>query len=183
MIIEYDETGKVIPSGDIGYHAERNQLEVETVPEGDFPISYIGEIYFDDLHKCVVDDREIRYWYEVQNGQLVKIGWPERYARGEFTLAQFKEKILVALKKNYQEKVSLTDADFLMYTKRITTELLEPQDFEQYQVALTTYAELTTKYRQDKSAVINCTDIEELAGYFDAPHESLAEENTPDLEL
>jgi hypothetical protein len=132
------------------------------VPEGDFPISYIGEIFFDDLHKCVVDDREIRYWYEVQNGQLVKIGWPKRYARGEFTLAQFKEKILAALKKNYQEKVSLTDADFLMYAKRVTTELLEPQDFEQYQSALTTYAELTNKYRQDKSAVFNCTDMRGL---------------------
>ncbi len=44
MIIEYDETGKVIPSGDIGYHAERNQLEVETVPEGDF-LFHISEKY------------------------------------------------------------------------------------------------------------------------------------------
>jgi hypothetical protein len=53
MIIEYDETEKVIPSGDIGYHAVGINSNRDCAG-GRFPYFVFGEIYFDDLHICVV---------------------------------------------------------------------------------------------------------------------------------
>jgi hypothetical protein len=168
MTLYYDNTGKVIPEGDLGHDGPINTLEIDEalIPAGDFPVSYLGEIYFDDLHLCIKDDREIRYWYEVQDGKLVKIGWPERMARGEFTLEQFREKALQALLRNYQLEAAKTDSVFLMYSKRDAAGILVEDDSEKYQAAVLEYAKITQDYHANKEIAQQSESIEELSELF-----------------
>jgi len=132
------------------------------------PEAYIGEIWFDKLQDCIMDDREILYWYtyDPTTNSIVKHDWQKRFDDGEFTLDQFRDKVLLKIKNDYIRKTETTDADFLMYQKRSSLDLLEPGDADRYEAAQTNYKNYTTAYREKRDALKAATDIASLIAAF-----------------
>lgn len=127
---------------------------------------YVGEIWFDERSKCLIDDRERAYWYKVENNELVKYDWLKRYESGEFTLEDFKNKVLKLIKSNYVRDIQSTDSMFIAYQKRKELDLLETGDEESYLSELDYYKNKTLEYRQLKNLVLNAATIESLIDIY-----------------
>lgn len=127
---------------------------------------FIGEIWYDEAMRCLVDDRERAYWYKYEDGKAVKYDWKKRFEAGEFALEDFRSKVLHKIKSDYQRASRATDDDFIMHQKRSALELLEPGDEEKAQASMEHYKELTTAYRVKRDAVSASVDIDALIAVF-----------------
>lgn len=127
---------------------------------------YVGEIWFDERSKCLVDDRERAYWYKVENNELVKYDWLKRYESGEFTLEDFKNKVLKLIKSNYVRDIQSTDSMFIAYQKRKELGILDNEDEEAYLRELEYYKNKTLDYRLKKAQVCNEVSIGGLVNLF-----------------
>lgn len=154
----YDDDGNIYLEKVDGIQLKEACISLPEPPEG-----YVGEIWIDKMNDCVMDDRERAYWYTYKDGKLVRHDWKKRLEDGEFTLEDFREKVLRLAKRTYQRLAQATDAVIVMYTKREALGLLEDGDGATYQSALSDYKTQTLKYRSTRDSARVATSIDELS--------------------
>ena len=173
--IWYNPYGKIFFSKESAPQEESlSSIELESLPDF-FPVKYCGRRYIDNLTQRIIEDVEVEYEYVVDtiNKTLKKITWIERYYSGEFTLADFQQKILKKLKTDYSLVTRESDFIFLLYIKRKALELLEEGDLEKFTLYMERYKTLTLNYRTARDEVKKATTIEELYNSWQIQYKTL----------